>query len=77
MVLPGTILCFRRWGLWVGQTVDPQFDPPEIVLKSNEKHPFSEENRCFLELLGGFEPPTSSLPTEKFNFLYPFPLVLS
>jgi len=23
----------------------------------------------FLELLGGFEPPTSSLPTRKFNFL--------
>ena len=63
MVLPGTILCFRRWGLRVGQTLDPQFDPLGIVLKSNEKHPKSEDFRCFLELLGGFEPPTSSLPT--------------
>ena len=63
MVLPGTILCFRRWGLWVGQTLDPQLDPLGIVLKSNEKHPKSEDFGCFLELLGGFEPPTSSLPT--------------
>lgn len=63
MVLPGTILCFRRWGLWVGQMLNPQFDPLEIVLKSNEKRPKFEDFMCFLELLGGFEPPTSSLPT--------------
>ena len=32
------------------------------TLKSKEKHPFSLENGCFLELLGRFELPTSSLP---------------
>ena len=55
MVLPGTFSCFRHWGLRVGQTVDPQFDPLGIVLKSNKKHPKSSDFGCFLELLGGFE----------------------
>ena len=31
--------------------------------KSAKKHPKSEDFRCFVELLGGFEPPTSSLPS--------------
>ena len=57
-----------QFSLWVGQTVDPQFDPLEIVLKSNEKHPKSEDFRCFLELLGGFEPPTSSLPRMRSTY---------
>ena len=47
----------------VGQTVDLHFDPHEKVQICNKKHPKSEDFRCFLELLGGFEPPTSSLPT--------------
>ena len=29
-----------------------------------KKHPKSKDFRCFLELLGGFEPPISSLPTD-------------
>ena len=30
-----------------------------------KKHPKSKDFRCFLELLGGFEPPISSLPMLK------------
>ena len=36
--------------------------------KSAKKHPKSEDFRCFVELLGGFEPPTSSLPSDFLNF---------
>ena len=38
------------------------FSAPQVVKICNKKHPKSEDFRCFLELLGGFEPPTSSLP---------------
>ena len=54
---------FRRVGHGVGQAVDPHFDPHLKVHFCNEKHPKSEDFRCFLELLSGFEPLTSSLPT--------------
>ncbi|WP_277614839.1 hypothetical protein [Flintibacter muris] len=33
---------------------------------------FPQEKLDFLELLGGFEPPTPSLPTPKDNFLQYF-----
>ena len=36
--------------------------------KSKEKQLISEEISCFLELLGGFEPPTSSLPKQPGMF---------
>ena len=36
--------------------------------KSKEKVLFSLENRTFLELLGGFEPPTSSLPRMRSTY---------
>ncbi len=34
----------------------------------NKKHPKSEDFRCFVELLGGFEPPTSSLPRMRSTY---------
>jgi len=46
----------------VGQAVDPHFDPHLKVHFYNEKHLKSEDFGCFLELLGRFELPTSSLP---------------
>ena len=49
-------------GHGVGQAVDPHFDSHLKVHFYNEKHPKSEDFRCFLELLGRFELPTSSLP---------------
>ena len=35
-----------------------------VISSHCQKRPKSEDSRCFLELLGGFEPPTSSLPTD-------------
>ena len=52
----------------VGQAVDPHFDPHLKVHFCNEKHPKSEDFRCFLELLTRFELVTSSLPNET-NYL--------
>ena len=49
-------------GHGVGQAVDPHFDPHLKVHFCNEKHPKSEDFRCFLELLTRFELVTSSLP---------------
>ena len=72
ILLPGTlvsIVSFRQVGHGVGQTVDPHFDPHEKVQIRNKNHPKSDDFRCFLELLGGFEPPTSSLPSGFLNFL--------
>ena len=39
------------------------FEVYEKPIFCNKKHPKFEDFRCFLELLGGFEPPTSSLPS--------------
>ena len=47
----------------VGQMIEPHFVPRQKVQIYNKKHPKFKDFRCFLELLGGFEPPTSSLPT--------------
>ena len=52
----------RCVGHGVGQAVGPHFGPYLKVHFCNEKHPKSEDFRCFLELLGRFELPTSSLP---------------
>ena len=46
---------FRCVGHGVGQAVDPHFDPHLKVHFCNEKHPKSEDFRCFLELLTRFE----------------------
>ena len=54
---------FRCVGHSVSQAVDPHFDPYLKVHFCNEKHPKSEDFRCFLELLTRFELVTSSLPT--------------
>ena len=54
-------------GHGVGQAVDPHFDPHLKVHFYNEKHPKSEDFRLFLELLGRFELPTSSLPSVPDN----------
>ena len=62
-VLFGSFRTFRCVGHGVGQAVDPHFDPHLKVHFYNEKHLKSEDFRCFLELLGRFELPTSSLPT--------------
>ena len=65
ILLPGTlvsIVSFPRVGHGVGQAADPHFDPHRKVKICNKKHLKSSDFRCFLELLGGFEPPTSSLP---------------
>ena len=67
ILLPGTlvsIVSFRQ----VGQTVDPHFDPHEKVQIRNKKHPKSDDFRCFLELLPGFEPGTSSLPRMRSTY---------
>ena len=62
-VLFGSFRTFRCVGHGVGQAVDPHFDPHLKVHFYNEKHQKSEDFRCFLELLGRFELPTSSLPS--------------
>ena len=54
-------------GHGVGQAVDPHFDPHLKVHFYNEKHPKSEDFRCFLELLTRFELVTSSLPSVPDN----------
>ena len=43
---------------------DPHFDPHRKAKICNKKHLKSSDFRCFLELLGGFEPPASSLPRD-------------
>ena len=53
---------FPHVGHGVGQPSDPHRDPHQKVQIRNKKHPKSKDFRCFMELLGGFEPPTSSLP---------------
>jgi len=66
-VLFKSFYAFRCVGHGVGQAVDPHFDPYLKVHFCNEKHPKSEDFRCFLELLTRFELVTSSLPSLKFN----------
>ena len=51
-----------------GQKFFEEFQSPVKVAKNKIKHPKSEDFRCFLELLGGFEPPTSSLPRMRSTY---------
>ena len=67
-VLFGSFRTFRCVGHGVGQAVDPHFDPHLKVHFYNEKHLKSEDFRCFLELLGRFELPTSSLPRMRSTY---------
>ena len=68
-VLFKSFYAFRCVGHGVGQAVDPHFDPHLKVHFCNEKHPKSEDSRCFLELLTRFELVTSSLPRDFWRFL--------
>ena len=55
---------FRVWvGVWVGFVPHP--DPHTKAAKKQRKSPVFSRKQDFLELLGGFEPPTSSLPTAQ------------
>ena len=47
------------------------------VLKYKKIQPFQKKRLDFMELLGGFEPPTSSLPTAMAIFFAYFPLIYS
>ena len=51
-----------RVGHGVGQAVDPHFDPHRFGRKGKKNPRNHMISGVFLELLGGFEPPTSSLP---------------
>ena len=65
ILLPGTlvsIVSFRQVGHGVGHPSSQHLSATQIVKICNKKHPKSKDFRRFLELLGGFEPPTSSLP---------------
>ena len=62
-VLFEPIRTFSRVGHGVGQAVDPHFDPHHFQRFCNKKAPKTEVFDAFLELLGRFELPTSSLPT--------------
>ena len=65
ILLPGTlvsIVSFRQVGHGVGHPSNRYFSTTQIVKICNKKRPKSKDFRRFLELLGGFEPPTSSLP---------------
>jgi len=53
---------FSVCGLLCGQSVDHLSLLSQNATKCKEKPPFLYEKGGFLELLGGFEPPTSSLP---------------
>ena len=51
-----------------GQTVDPHFSSRKKCKSATKKHLKSEDFRYLLELLGGFEPPTSSLPRMRSTY---------
>ncbi|CDC68236.1 unknown [Oscillibacter sp. CAG:155] len=69
--------CFSVCGLLCGQRVDHLSLLSQNTTKRKEKSPFSYEKGDFLELLGGFEPPTSSLPTAMVIFFTYFSLIYS
>ena len=50
-----------RVGHGVGQAVDPHFDPHLKVHFYNEKHPKSEDFRCFLERVDEKDAPYMSV----------------
>ena len=65
---------FRDVGHGVGPLSSLHFSALQIVKICNKKHPKPEDFRCFLELLGGFEPPTSSLPMVAARSFFVFSL---
>jgi hypothetical protein len=62
-VLLESFRTFLRAGHGVGQAVDLQFDLHLFVRKNKKRLPKPYGFGSLLELLGGFEPPTSSLPS--------------
>ena len=50
------------------EAVAPHFDPHLKVHFYSKKSTESRSFQCFLELLGGFEPPTSSLPRMRSTY---------
>ena len=62
--LPSEACLFPVCGLFCGQRQKPKFKLSKIVVKSKKTPAFYAKSGCFVELLGGFEPPTSSLPTD-------------
>ena len=61
--LPSEARLFPVCGLFCGQRQKPKFKLSKIVVKNKKTPAFYAKSGCFVELLGGFEPPTSSLPT--------------
>ena len=59
---------FPRVGHGVGQAVAPHFAPHFFQHFGNKKSTENRSFRCSLELLGGFEPPTSSLPRMRSTY---------
>ena len=59
---------FPRVGQGVGQAVALHFDQHLKVRFLQQKSIENRSFRCYLELLGGFEPPTSSLPKSRGRF---------
>ena len=67
---PSEARLFPVCGLFCGQKQKPKLKPAKIVIKSKENTHFLCKSGCFVELLGGFEPPTSSLPILFYLFLF-------
>ncbi|MDE6454748.1 MAG: hypothetical protein K2L38_02285 [Dysosmobacter sp.] len=60
-----------------GQIRIQKFKAAKKCQNTRKIQPFPQEKLDFLELLGGFEPPTSSLPTAMAIFFTYFSLVYS
>ena len=67
---------FPVCGLFCGQRQKPKFKLSKIVVKNKKTPAFYAKSGCFVELLGGFEPPTSSLPTDWEDEVFCFPALL-
>lgn len=66
-------LSFPVCGLFCGQRRKPKFKLPKIVAKTNKTTAFRQKISCFVGLLSGFEPETSSLPTDWAGEVFCFP----
>ena len=60
--LPSEARLFPVCGLFCGQRQKPKFKLSKIVVKNKKTPAFYAKSGCFVELLGRFELPTSSLP---------------
>ncbi|MBD5161671.1 MAG: hypothetical protein HDT14_06610 [Oscillibacter sp.] len=54
-----------------------KFNRRKMCMSQGKIRPFPQKRPDFVELLGGFEPPTSSLPTARLNFLQYFRFIYS